>query len=554
MRRGVLVAGTATLLAGVWIAPMAVGAESTSPSIVLVVRDVSLVQLLEIGHVREVATSGGAALLAHAERLDALLTSPESLAGAGPPVTVGDLGSGERGLAALERRLRDAAPDRQAPPTAIWIVSPGSGLPGDELGALVASTPAWAPGSSVRSLTSTSTRRDGVVVVEDIAATICDLASATCTTGGSAIEPVDVAPPLDLYVRYLANRRMSVPIQTAAGLFVTFAGLLGVALLVLRERVPPWLSAVGAWMAIAVVPLGVTLLFAGHLESLTYASVLTVVIGGTALGCVAAALVARRWGSMTALAVLGAGTIALFVLEAALGWTAALTTFLGGTELDGGRFYGLPNVDIGLLLGAGVFVAHRLRGTWPGVVVLAALAAFAGLPFAGANLGAAVTLGAGAGLWWGFRQGRPGWAIACAALAGGGLGGALTLVANAVLPGAATHITNFVEGGGDGVVGTALHRLGTGLELIRRNPFAIVPVIGVPATLMAVVRPAAPIRASFERHPGWREALLAILWGGVVAYLANDTGAAALGLTFGSALGALLFVSLRDRAWMMGAT
>jgi hypothetical protein len=34
-------------------------------------------------------------------------------------------------------------------------------------------------------------------------------------------------------------------------------------------------------------------------------------------------------------------------------------------------------------------------------------------------------------------------------------------------------------------------------------------------------------------------------------YAANDTGAAALGLGFGTALGALLFVSLRDRPWMM---
>jgi hypothetical protein len=59
------------------------------------------------------------------------------------------------------------------------------------------------------------------------------------------------------------------------------------------------------------------------------------------------------------------------------------------------------------------------------------------------------------------------------------------------------------------------------------------------------------VAASFAQHPGWREALLTILFGSVVAYVANDTGAAALGLGFGTALGALLFVSLRDRPWMM---
>jgi hypothetical protein len=300
-----------------------------------------------------------------------------------------------------------------------------------------------------------------------------------------------------------------------------------------------------------VVPLAVSLLYAGHLETLTYTSVLTAVIGGTGVGIVVAALVAGRWGTVAALGTLGAGTIALFVLEAVLGWTAALTTFLGGSELDGGRFYGLPNVDIGLLLGAGAFVAYLVGGVRPGVAIFVAVAAFSGLPFAGANLGAAVTLGAAAGLWWGLAGARPWPSVVAATVAGAAALGAFTLVANAVLPGAPTHISNFVEGEGDGVVATVLHRLRVGVDLIARNPFAIVPVLGVPAMLAVVLRAPAPVRASFARHPGWRATLLTILWGSVVAYVANDTGAAALGLGFGTALGGLLFVSLRDRPWMM---
>ena len=549
MRRTALVVAAGILLA--------TGAESAARaeepverSIVFRVDEVSLEQLLTIDGVRAVAADGGAALLAHAGRLDEELEAAAELPVVS--VTVEEMGSGTAGIDALDARLQGLEPD---PYRATWIVSEGSGLPGDDLGALVASASfRWDHRSSPSSLTSGSTRRTGVVVSEDIGATMCDLALATCDTGGASIEPVDAPPPVALHARYLANRRMSVPIQTAAGLFVTFVGLFGVALLAWRERVPPWLSSVGAWAAISVVPLALSLLLVGHLGTLTYVSVLTATIAGTVVGCVGAARVARRWGTMAALGALGAVTIALFLLEAALGWTAALATFLGGTQLDGGRFYGLPNVDIGLLVGAGVFVAYRMPGTAPGVALLAGLALFAGLPFAGANLGAAVTFGAAAGLWWGLRQRRPGWTVAVAALIGGGLGGALTLLSNAALPGAPTHITNFVEGQGGGVVGTVLHRLGTGVDLIVRNPFAIVPVIGVPAMMLAVLRPAAPVRASFDRHPGWREALLAILWGGVVAYLANDTGAAALSLAFGTALGGLLFVSLRDRPWMMDGT
>ncbi len=553
MRRAALVAAATVLLVGTAGPSSAFAGTPTTRSVVLQVHAVSLEELLQLEAVRALAATGGAALLGHAaglgDELGSVARIPEL------SVAVEDLGSGEEALAALGVRLRDLARAPDIASEAVWVVSDGSGLPGDELGAVIVSAPSrWSSGASPSSLRSDSTRRAGVVVSEDIGATLCDFASIICATGGSAIEPVDESPPLELYERYLVNRRMSVPIQTTAGLFVTFAGLFGVALLAARRAVPPWLSSLAAWTTIAVVPLALSLLLAGHLPTLSYATVLPAVIGGTVLGTAAFVPVARARGTLEALAWMGGATLAVFVLEAGLGWTAALHTFLGGTELDGGRFYGLPNVDIGLLVGAAVFVAYRLHRTAAGVILIAAVALFAGLPFAGANLGAAVTLAAAAGLWWGLRDGRGVIPTGLACLAAAGAGLVVVLLLNRVLPGLPTHITNFVEGQGDGVLPTVAHRLRTGIDLIARNPFAIVPVIGVPATLLAVLYPADPVRASFAQHPGWREALLTILWGSVVAYVANDTGAAALGLGFGTALGGLLFVSLRDRPWMMVTT
>ncbi|MEP6475679.1 MAG: hypothetical protein ABJC60_00230 [Actinomycetota bacterium] len=549
MKRAALVAAAALLLVGGTGGVSARAGEPTYRSIVLRVHDVSLEQLLEISSVRDLATTGGAALLAHAGRLGDALAA--TTATQDVSYSIEDLGVGADGLAAIGTRLVELEQD---PHLAVWIVSDGSGLAGDELGSVVVGPPIWMPGSSPRSLTSDSTRRDGVVASQDIEATMCAIAVASCPTGGFQISPVDTPPPIDLYRRYLANRRMSVPIQTAAGVYVTLAGLLGVALLASRRPVSPWLRSLCAWAAISVVPLAVVLLLAGHLPNLSYATVLPVVAGGAALGTAIWVPVARRRGTLAALAWLGAASLAVFVLEAALAWAAALHTFLGGTQLDGGRFYGLPNVDISLLLGASVFVALALDRTAAGVALLAAAALFAGLPFAGANLGAAVTLAAAAGLWWGLRDGRGALVtvLACVVTAAAGL--VVVLILNRVLPGPPTHITNFVEGQGEGVLSTVVHRLGTGFDLIVRNPFAILPVIGVVATLLVVRRPPEPIRASFDRHPGWREALLTILWGSVVAYLANDTGVAALGLGFGTALGGLLFVSLRDRAGMMVAS
>jgi hypothetical protein len=118
-----------------------------------------------------------------------------------------------------------------------------------------------------------------------------------------------------------------------------------------------------------------------------------------------------------------------------------------------------------------------------------------------------------------------------------------------------THITNAVEGGlsparlldryGD--------RLGVGVDLLTRNPAALVPVVGALVLLVVLLRPPPSVEVTFEDR-SWRDALLTITLGAVVAYLANDSGASALGLGFGWALGGLLYVSLQTARGMMDRT
>jgi hypothetical protein len=83
-----------------------------------------------------------------------------------------------------------------------------------------------------------------------------------------------------------------------------------------------------------------------------------------------------------------------------------------------------------------------------------------------------------------------------------------------------------------------------GVDLIARNPAALVPVIGLPVVLFFVWRPPASVRRTFEARPAWRDAVLVTILAGIVAYLVNDTGAAAAGLAFGLGLGGMLGVSL----------
>jgi hypothetical protein len=190
-------------------------------------------------------------------------------------------------------------------------------------------------------------------------------------------------------------------------------------------------------------------------------------------------------------------------------------------------------------------------------VLVLAVALFAGLPWTGSNIGAAVTIAAAAGIWWGLRADgsrlRPATLLRVLATVAGTV--AVVLVAHRYLTGTPTHISRFASDT-EGLVGLwekFVDRLGVGMDLIVRNPFGLIPVVGILATLWLVLHPPAGLRPSLTEHPAWRDALVTISLGSVVAYVVNDSGAAAIGLGFGTALGGLLYVSLTDAPGKMEA-
>jgi hypothetical protein len=536
------------------------------PTVVLIVHDVSFEQLLAVPEISSLATAGGAALMTHD---DTFLAQAKTLtSGANPPlgIVVDDLGTvapSQIDVTVLGSSVRTAvAAAAGGSPIQVVVAavgrSPEMTAAKDELTPIVVAVgrvpDLFAVTSSPHALTSDSTRRVGVVDGIDLRATVL-AALGEHAIDGSPIRAVDAPAPFELHARYLAMRRMTVPIQTAAGLYVGTLAMMGVAALAMRRRIPRGLGAAAAWIAMTVPALSLALLFAGHLPSLTYGTVVPFVVAATIAGTIAFVPVARARGTFTAMAWVGAAALAAIALEAALGWRACLTPFLGGSQLDGGRYFGLPNVYIGLMLGAGLFVAQRLASPIAGAAVLVAAALFAGAPSLGANLGGAVTLFAGAGLWYGLRtsRGRVGARTIVVTGVVTVVGTFVVLLANRYLPGPPTHITRFVEGQNGGFWSTIASRLGVGVHLIADNPFAVLPVLGVPLCLWVVLRPPEPVAAGFRASGSWRDAALAVFLGSVVAYVANDSGAAALGLGFGLGLGGLLFVSLREGAGMMGS-
>ena len=538
-------------------APHAAAAASEDREALIATLDgASLEDLLATPGFLSLAQQGGAGLMVTTGASDRPFVAAGTTPAGVRSIDLGDVSADE--LAAAVDMLETALDGSSASEATVLLVS---GSAGGGLGAVVmasGSPPALAAAlraapttDPVDTLTSDSTRRDGVVTSDDVVFTASVFVDPTTDVTGELIRIVDGPPPLILHERYIQSKQLTVPIGTAAAVYVGLASLIAIIAL-WRPDVSRRHREFCASLAISVPFVALSLLLVGHLPSLTYATVIPFVLASTALATLALVPAARRWGTLGAIATAGVILLGALAIEGALGWPAALTPLLGGSQLDGGRFFGLPNAFIGLLLGGSLYVAQRLPRAH-GTVLIAAAGLFAGAPWTGSNIGAAVTLFAAAGIWWGLRGGLRWWRTAIAAVAAIAAGTILVVVAHRYLTSAATHITTFSEhtGGVGGLWDKFVDRLGVGFDLIADNPFALLPVIGVLVMLVVVLRPPAPIRRSFEAAPVWRLALLTIVVGSVVAYLVNDSGAAAVGEGLTTSLAGMLYVSLRLRDDMM---
>ncbi|HEY8116072.1 MAG TPA: hypothetical protein VIH70_06635 [Actinomycetota bacterium] len=548
------------------IMPMVVGAMARAQqlpyeraALIIVVPGMSFEELMSLPEAAALARAGGAGLLANED--DFTIPRVPGVPEGTPPGREHFLLL-SRNRSALGQDIRDAVSSFPADELMVLLLSQGPSremlAKGDELMPIVTAVGKPSdlfPDDGVEgSLTSDSTLRRGVVTGEDIRATdVLFLNGPVDEFPGSPIEIIPGPPPFELHERYLAQRRMYVPIGTAGAIYLAIAGLGAIVVLALGSRIPRGIRRIFGWASLSVAALATSLLAAGHLPDLSYATVVPFVALVTVFGTLACAPLEDREVLLIP-AGIGIAVLASFAVEAILSWTAALTPFVGGSELDGGRFYGLPNVFIGLLIGACLWIAQRLR-TLAGFALLVGVALFAGLPYLGANLGGGVSLFAAAGLWLAIREReRLGiWRGLGVFVGVTVLGTAVILAAHAISP-FETHVTRFEEqaGGLAGVVDRIGDRIQVGFDLIARNPFALIPVVGLPIAIAAVLRPPAALRPSLQRSPAWRDAILVTLLAGVVAYLANDSGSAAAGFAFGLGLGGLLGVSLLSEAGKMG--
>jgi hypothetical protein len=237
---------------------------------------------------------------------------------------------------------------------------------------------------------------------------------------------------------------------------------------------------------------------------------------------------------------------AFVALDVALGSPALRFPLLGGTALDGGRFYGLPNVFIATLLTGAVFVASRTTPS-RGFAVLLGAGLLAGLPGSGANVGASITLFGAAGVWWVLRT-RETLGLRELAFIGGviALGLAVVLLANRLAPGSPTHAAQFVEETDSlsAFLETVRRRLAVGVRQVAEAPVALLPLVALPGLLWLSLRPPPAIERGLRVGRAWRDVMLTLTVAGILAFVANDTGVAAAGPAFIFALAAMSYPTL----------
>ncbi|MGH2710214.1 MAG: hypothetical protein ACRDH9_03295 [Actinomycetota bacterium] len=398
-------------------------------------------------------------------------------------------------------------------------------------------------------LTSETTHREGLVSIVDIAPTVLDFLGVAVPEEmvGSPLEAAG-SPPSGLHERYLEWREVVTPVGQAVLGLAILALIAGLPIIFGSRQPSRGLVTVVAVAGLGSLAMLVTLVPASLLPSFTWPTVVAAVLGGGAALTALALWFAgdTPTGPVITVAITG---LVLVVADVAAGWRTGLTPLLGGSALDGERFFGLGNPYAGIVLSGAVLGAVRLPHGL-GVALMAGAALFAGLPFLGADVGGCITLAICAALWYGAtrwdRLDRRTWALAVGAAL---LAVVALIVSHRLLPPGQTHVSRALSGS-NGVLGAVevfWERLRMNIASTSATPSAWLAVIGLPVWLWVASRPPTRLRALLRGDPLWRWTILVLTLGGIFGYVLNDTfGMAGITVVFVSA--AVVYPALSSKA------
>ena len=510
--------------------------------------------------------------------------------GAGGPATApGPLGPGDRPLGVGQGQLLVlAVPDAAALANVLGRLQLAGGVDGPVMVAGLRAAPGRANAAPLLVLgagshrglpTSDSTRRLGLVALEDVRPTVAGGGPESEGDDGSVMRVVehDAVPAtvlrLDRRVAALvAARTWAIPLLCLAAVLALFALLAtwrgrgpgapraARALLALTLALPP-----GYLLASMVEPVAARVwpaLLPGVLDDPGTAggwAVAWVAAGVAAAACLATVALrldraatgeapprpVRVPAPTRAPALLGAVLLGLVALDLVLGGHGLSQPLLGGSAWDGERFYGLGNGYFAFSLAAVMLVAAF--APLPAVAtagLLAGLGVVDGLPRLGADVGGALTsmLTAAAALVV-LAPGRPR-TRRIVLLAGLAVAAAVAVALGAGLGGPVSHAGRFAERlrqGPSDAAGMVVDQLARNLRLLANSPFAWVGPLQVLGAGLIALRPPPPLR----QLPEWTRRVLGLgALGSLLLILLNDTGVTA---TAGSGL---FLLAIPAWAWL----
>lgn len=402
-------------------------------------------------------------------------------------------------------------------------------------------------------LTSTSTRRPGLVLNTDLMATVLRFYNVPLPAGVHS-SSTTVVPGIGSFTRLAAMNRQIVATYTARGpvvkgyLFVVGVSLLGVLALLLggerARRYRAWTPRLLRLLIVAVMLGPVIFLAAAALRIHgAWGAALFALVAAPA---VAGALL--RWVRDLRLifAIVGGCTL-LLAVDVLAGAPLLRQSIFSYDPIAGIRFYGMGNESVGAVVGGvllGVFALFEYRKapqTWlyPAGALLLALVLLIGAPSLGANFGGILAALTGFSVALVMARGRVTPRLLAGTVAGACLVGAGLIALNvAISPSHQSHIGQvfaLAQQGGDGVLlQTALRKWEMNLHIIERAWWGIALVAAAAVILALRNRHAGLLRRALAPYPLLSAAFAGNLAAMLVALFTNDSGVvmAAVGLLF----------------------
>ena len=411
-------------------------------------------------------------------------------------------------------------------------------------------------------LTSPSTRRVGVVVNTDVAATVLEFFGLPrpADTVGRAMATVAVAGATRQWLSSQVKRQDEVeavrryvfrwlPVLVAVGMWS--AALL----LLLGERAPYWARVIARGLLAVAFAAPVAALLSG-----VYPMSLAVMGAVVAGGAVVIGLVsgwATMWRSAQVAPAIMLAVALIYDLvrgQQMLAWSP-----LSYSAAAGSRFYGVGNEYAGALLGAalvGVAGALGSRASagigkrLAAAVALLAVAVLVGHPRFGANLGVALACAIGFGVFMLYLwRDEPGWReVAAVGLLVFGMVGAAAMADVFLKGGDASHVGMLAASvkaeGWTALWDTVSRKFAMNMLLVRTSTWSDAALGALAAVVVLLAaRPGRAIAAMREQE--WLQpAVVACVIGAAAAFALNDSGVVAAGMALLFGVGALGYAAL----------